>query len=90
MNNHFKNLKLIECTKLINNPEPGERELLIKYRHEGKTNHRGIEETYYWKSLKSDVTKYINNCKTCQRCKYNRKPISFNGNPKQTLRNYTH
>ena len=72
MNNHFKNLKLVECTKLINNVEPDEREMIIKFRHEGKTNHRGIEETlkflksnYYWKSLKTDVTNYINNCEIC-------------------------
>lgn len=81
MSNYFKNVKLVECSKLINNVEIDERELMIKYRHEGKTNHRGIQETYnylksnyYWKSLKNDVINYINNCEICQRTKYDRKP----------------
>lgn len=81
MNNYFKKAKLVECSKLINNVHPEERQLMIKHRHEGKTNHRGIQETYnhlksnyYWKSLKTDVTNYINNCEICQRSKYNRRP----------------
>lgn len=86
LSKYFRNYKLIECTKLIHNVLPDERELLIKHKHEGNSNHRGIEETckflktnYYWKSLKSDVTKFIHNCEICQRAKYNRKP------PKQPL-----
>lgn len=78
---HFRNFKLIECTKLINNVEQGEREMIIRFSHEGKTNHRGIQETikrlrtnYYWKSMKADVTKFINDCEICQRAKYNRNP----------------
>lgn len=86
LSNYFRNYKLIECTKLVNNVQPDERELLILHKHEGKTNHRGIDETYkflkanyYWKSMKADITKFINNCELCQRTKYDRKP------PKQPL-----
>lgn len=71
MNNYFRNVELVECSKLINNVEIDERELMIKYRHESKTNH-SIQESY--KSLKNDVINYINNCEICQRTKYDRKP----------------
>lgn len=81
LSKHFCNFKLVECTKLINNVKQEEREMIIRFSHEGKTNHRGIQETlkrlksnYYWKSLKSDVTKFINECEICQRTKYNRNP----------------
>lgn len=74
-------LKLIKCTKLVNTiKEIDERLLLIKYQHEGKCNHRGINETleklkqnYYWPTMKKDVTKYINECILCQTSKYSRK-----------------
>lgn len=53
--------------------------MLIKYQHEGKQNHRGIEETcerlkklYYWPNIRKDVTKYINDCVICQTTKYSR------------------
>ena len=49
--------------------------------HEGKTNHRGIVETesrikrtYYWPSMKNDITTYINLCEICQVNKYDRHP----------------
>lgn len=78
---YFTRLKIVECTKLVNNVLPEERNNIIKYKHEGKTNHRGITETlnalklnYYWKSMKKDITEFINNCETCQKSKYHRKP----------------
>ena len=81
LNEHFCNFRLVECTKLINNVKENERDMIIRFAHEGKSNHRGIQETltrlkinYYWKSMKSDISKFINNCEICQRTKYNRKP----------------
>lgn len=81
MTKHFGNMKLVECTKLVNNVKPDERDMIIRFSHEGKTNHRGIQETlkrikinYFWKSMKDDITNFINNCEICQRAKYNRRP----------------
>lgn len=73
--------KLIRCTKLINTVKDIEEQLcLIRNHHEGKTNHRGIEETlqflkrnYYWLNMKDTITRYINSCNVCQRAKYSRK-----------------
>ena len=77
---NFKPLKLFQCTKLVNNvTEKDEQVTLIKHQHEGKTNHRGINETYdklktnyYWKNMKNDITDYINQCEICQTAKYSR------------------
>ena len=48
-----------------------QREILMNY-HEGKTNHRGILETYqklkekyYWSNIYNDIQKYINHCDIC-------------------------
>lgn len=79
-NSKFSKLKLVICTKLINTiKDKDERLLLIKNHHEGKSNHRGIEETYqklknnyYWKNQKPDITSYINDCEICKRTKYAR------------------
>lgn len=77
---HFKPLKLYQCTKLVNNITGKDEQLMfIKHQHEGKTNHRGIAETYdklktnyYWKNMKNDITNYINQCDICQTAKYSR------------------
>lgn len=73
--------KIIKCTKLVNTiADKDEQILFIKFQHEGKTNHRGINETleklkrnYYWKNMKVDITNFINECEICQREKYARK-----------------
>ncbi|CAH2009784.1 unnamed protein product [Acanthoscelides obtectus] len=75
-------LKLVKCTKLINTvKEKDEQLMLIKFQHEGKSNHRGINETleklkrnYYWPRMKSDITHFINDCVICQKAKYSRNP----------------
>lgn len=58
-----------------------QQDIIQKY-HEGKTNHRGINETYlslyhryFWPKLKESITKYINTCTICGRVKYDRNPI---------------
>lgn len=58
-----------------------QQEILRNY-HEGKTNHRGINEThlalsrkYFWPKLKEHITKYINECTVCGQGKYDRNPV---------------
>lgn len=55
---------------------------IIRKYHEGKTNHRGINETYlalseryFWPKMKIDITKFINECVICGCAKYDRNPI---------------
>ncbi|CAK1595436.1 unnamed protein product [Parnassius mnemosyne] len=55
---------------------------IIKNYHEGKTNHRGINESflalskrYYWPKMREHITKYINECTICGQAKYDRKPL---------------
>ena len=84
--------KLIKCETLLDDVESLEeqKEILINYR-EGKTNHRGMLETYqklkqkyYWPNIFNDIQKYINNCDICQNSKYERKPIQMDDNLTQT------
>ncbi|EEZ99858.1 Retrovirus-related Pol polyprotein from transposon 412-like Protein [Tribolium castaneum] len=73
---------LKRCTKritLVTNKD--EQQDLIKNHHEGKTNHRGIRETYtklqrlyYWPKLTLDVSDFINKCEICKKTKYERYP----------------
>lgn len=58
-----------------------QQEIIRKY-HEGKTNHRGINECYtslsnkfYWPKMKEHITKYINECDVCGQAKYDRNPV---------------
>jgi hypothetical protein len=62
----------------------------LKYHHEGKTCHKGINEMtnslkrhYYWPNMIKDITTYVNNCKICQTAKYEGNPpvIKFNLTP---------
>lgn len=55
---------------------------IIRHYHDGKTNHRGINECYlslsrkyYWPKLKDQIVKYINECTICGQAKYDRNPI---------------
>ncbi|CAD7091435.1 unnamed protein product [Hermetia illucens] len=76
------NLKFIKCTNnavdLLTEDQLLEK---IKETHE-KSNHRGILENYeeiknkfYFQGIIKVITKFINNCETCNLAKYNRKPI---------------
>ncbi|KAK9752213.1 Integrase zinc binding domain [Popillia japonica] len=79
---HFNNNgpKLYRCLRKLQVIEDEERQLeIIKNYHEGKTNHRGINETvkqlqqrYYWLNMKNIVTTYIKKCEQCNRNKYDR------------------
>lgn len=55
---------------------------IIKNYHEGKTNHRGINECYlalskhyFWPKMKDQISKFINECLICGQAKYDRNPV---------------
>nr|CAH7755026.1 unnamed protein product [Callosobruchus chinensis] len=84
---YFKNsqINFVRCTKkLIDVTDQDEILDVIKNYHEGKTNHRGLDETenrikntYYWPNLRSSIQTYINQCEICQVTKYDRKPLKL-------------
>lgn len=68
--------------KLIDVEENDEILQVIKNFHEGKTNHRGINEVhtqikkrYYWPNQLKTITDFINQCEICLAAKYERNPI---------------
>lgn len=93
----FTKLKIEIVSKMVCDVEKVESQTeKIKYYHEGKTSHRGINEVYqslkrnyYWPNLEKSVTTYINNCETCQLAKYERmpqkQPIAHTYTPRRPL-----
>lgn len=89
----FKNssFKFVQSNTLLEDVKiQEEQEDKIRYHHETKTCHRGINETelalkrkYYWPKMRQDIERYINNCDICQTAKYDRNPavIKFNISP---------
>lgn len=87
---YFKNsqIQMIKCTKkLIDVTTDNDITEKIQNHHEGKTNHRGIEETekrikslYYWPNQQKSIQTYINNCEICQATKYDRRPLRLEFN----------
>ena len=78
-NNSFK--LYISNTLLEDITDLEEQKLKIKYYHETKTSHRGIQENiislkknFYWPNLENDVKTYVNLCEICQKTKYERHP----------------
>lgn len=81
---YFKNgafTLYISNTLLEDITNKDEQQLKIKYYHETKTTHRGIQENilslkknYYWPNLENDVKAYVNICEICQKTKYERHP----------------
>lgn len=58
-----------------------QQDIIGKY-HDGKTNHRGINEChlalsrkFYWPKMREQIAKFINNCTICGQAKYDRNPI---------------
>lgn len=91
--NFIKNsYKLIKCERLLEDIERIDDQLqTITDYHLGKTNHRGILETYqklkqkfYWPNMYHDIQKYINNCEICQTNKYERNPFQIKNNLTET------
>ena len=90
---YFRNasFKFVKCNILLTDVITSEDQTdKIKYHHEGKTCHKGINEmkaslsrNWYWPNMLEDITNYVNNCKTCQVAKYERNPpvIKFNLTP---------
>lgn len=84
----WPSLVLKKCnTKLIDVTNKDDIHEIIKAYHEGKSNHRGIDETeqkikskYYWPYLKNSVQTFINDCEICQQSKYERNPIKIKMN----------
>lgn len=83
--NHFKSSSMnliLTKRELINVKEYLRQQEIIQKYHEGKTNHRGIDECYlalsrqyYWPKMKDQISKYINECTICGQGKYERNPI---------------
>lgn len=75
--------KLIRCSSRVTLVEnKTEQQELIKRYHEGKTSHRGIQEThkqlhrnYHWPNMLLSVQRYINQCDICLKAKYERNPL---------------
>jgi hypothetical protein len=58
-----------------------QQEIINKY-HDGKTNHRGINEChlalshrFFWPKMREHISKFINECTICGQAKYDRNPI---------------
>lgn len=93
---HFKSscMKLVLAKKELENVKEYLRQQeIIRHYHEGKTNHRGINECflalsvkYYWPKMREHITKFINDCTICGQAKYDRSPIKqkFNIAPPAT------
>lgn len=81
----FKNSAMslvIAKVELENVKEYLRQQDILRHYHEGKTNHRGINECYsslsrkyYWPKMREHVTKFINECTICGQAKYDRNPI---------------
>lgn len=76
-------MNLILCkSELENVKDYLHQQDIIHHHHDGKTNHRGINECYlalsrkyYWPKMKDQITKFINECTVCGQAKYDRNPI---------------
>lgn len=83
--NNFSTIKLRKYKKLnLGIIGAEEQKSLITNYHEGKTYHRGINESYlqvrrkyYWPSMLRDITSNINECATYLITKYDRRPIQI-------------
>lgn len=81
-------LWLVKCTtKLLDIENEDEIQEIINNYHTGKTNHRGVQETYekikrkyYWPNIKNYVQNFINNCDICLKTKYERTPLRLEMN----------
>lgn len=72
----------IRCTLKVDTvkDEETQREVTLAY-HQGKTNHRGVQETlhalkrkYFWWGMQKTIKEVIGNCAVCLTTKYDRHP----------------
>lgn len=81
----FKNSSMIlnlAKTEVENVREYLRQQQIIDKYHDGKTNHRGINECFlalsrkfYWPKMREHISKFINDCEVCGQAKYDRNPI---------------
>lgn len=91
---HNTRLKFYKTTKFLKDVSNLEDlHKIIDKKHQ-ETNHRGIIENYeelknevYNPSLFKEIEKTINNCETCNRCKYDRNPIKMEYQLSETPKN---
>ena len=77
--------QFFRCMKALKEiPNEEELKQIIQNNHEGKTNHRGTDETYlrlkkiyYYPNLKTRIDEYIQACEMCKIAKYNRHPVKI-------------
>lgn len=74
---------ILTKTEVENVKEYLRQQDIIRKYHEGKTNHRGINECYlaltrkyYWPKMRDHITKYIHECSICGQVKYDRNPVN--------------
>ncbi|KAI5730949.1 hypothetical protein M8J77_002522 [Diaphorina citri] len=87
---HFTDSRInfIKCTKFLKDIyDEEQKDRIIKAIHEGRTNHRGIEEVtkeikemYYWPNIQKYVQDFTNSCEICLTTKYDRKPLKLHYN----------
>lgn len=87
---YFKNsqINMVKCNQLLQDvTDEDEITTTIQLYHEGKTNHRGIDETekairkqYFWPNQRKSIQNYINQCELCQLTKYDRRPLKLEMN----------
>lgn len=81
-------IHFVKCSKFLKDIEDEAcKDKIIKTIHEGRTNHRGIDEVtkeikelYYWPNIQKYVQDYINSCNTCMVTKYDRRPLKLQYN----------
>jgi hypothetical protein len=84
---YFKSNKLLlvkHTNRMLDVTSEDDKNEIIGNYHVGKTNHRGIQETYeqikkkyYWPNLKNYIQNYINKCEICLQTKYERVPLNL-------------
>lgn len=76
-------MNLVICKRELENIREylRQQDIIHKY-HDGKTNHRGINECYlalshkyFWPKMRDQITKFINECIVCGQAKYDRNPV---------------
>lgn len=73
---------ILAKTEIENVKEYLRQQDIIRHYHDGKTNHRGINECYltlsrryFWPKMKEHISKFINDCTICGQAKYDRNPV---------------
>lgn len=75
-------MNIVLVKRELQNVQSEQQQSIVKNYHEGKTNHRGVNETfmslsqrYFWPKMRETIAKYISTCNTCSSAKYDRNPL---------------